>query len=301
MSKSKEQVTRSGWSTRLETVAFPYLLVLPSVLILLGFTVVPTLYATYISAHLTTFLEIREFVGLHHYIQFLQDSRAWNNIWSSIVFTLGSVAGTFVLGYFFAHLLNKKIRFRVGFRTLLLIPWVTNQVASTMLVKWILNYDFGLINSFFLSLGLSPINFFDSPGAAMTSLIAVNTWYSTPYAMVFLLAAIQTVPESVYEAAAIDGANRLQVQWRIVLPILKPQLLVILVLLTMRYFNILTPVMVLTGGGPGTATETLGLRMFKEAFNYYRLDAASAISMIIFFFNILLTAIYVKVLNIETS
>ena len=133
----------------------------------------------------------------------------------------------------------------------------------------------------------------------MACLILVNVWRGAPYAMVLLLAGRQGIPQELYEAAAIDGASSVRSFFSVTLPLMKTALMILIVLTTITDFNIVVAMLVLTGGGPGTATESMSLRMYYEAFNYARMGSASAIAMIIFGINLVLTLVYVRVLRTE--
>ncbi|MDR2479049.1 MAG: sugar ABC transporter permease [Treponema sp.] len=274
-------------------------MLLPALAFIVVFVLFPAAYAFYLSLHRSAFLQIKYFAGLQHYLNILSDWRFWVDMGNSFVFTIGSVCFSFVCGLLFAGILNQQFPLRTGFRVSLILPWVMNQVAFTMLVKWLMNSDFGLINVMLRNIGLPGIDFFSKKSGSMISLILTNSWRMAGYAMVFFIAALQTLPKDMLEAAHVDGAGKQKILLYITLPYLSPQFLVILVLLTLQNFNILTPVMVLTGGGPGTATETLGLRMYREAFIEYALDRSAAYSIVILVINVILTAFYIRVIKEE--
>jgi multiple sugar transport system permease protein len=274
-------------------------MLLPALAFIGVFVLFPALYALYLSLHRSAFLQIRSFAGLWHYMNILTDWRFWVDMGNSFVFTIGSVCVSFSCGLLFAGILNQQFSFRTGFRVILILPWVMNQVAFTMLVRWLMNSDFGLINALLRNAGLPAIDFFSQRRNSMISLILTNSWRMSGYAIVFFIAALQTLPKDMLEAAYVDGAGKQKILFYIIFPYLRSQFLVILVLLTLQNFNILTPVMVLTGGGPGTATETLGLRMYREAFIEYALDRSAAYSILILFINVILTALYIRVIKEE--
>jgi multiple sugar transport system permease protein len=147
--------------------------------------------------------------------------------------------------------------------------------------------------------GVAPVNWLGEPNLAMTALILVDVWRAAPYAMILLLAGLQGIPHELYEAAAIDGATRARAFFAVTVPLMRPAMLILLVLLTIVDFNVVVAMLVLTGGGPGTATETMSLRMYNEAFTYTRMGPASAIAMIIFAANLVLTVVYIRLLRTE--
>ncbi len=259
----------------------PYLMVAPAVLVITAFSLLPTLYGVLVSLYRVEFVELLNFVGLRNYSEVLADPRFWNSVRVSFTFTGSSVALTFVAGFGLALLGNQRVRFRGAFRTIALLPWVTSYVVTYLIFRWILNSDFGLLNAVLVEgAGLPRISWLGEPGLALGALVGVDVWRAAPYAMVLLLAGLQGIPQELYEAASIDGATRVRSFFALTLPLMRPTILVLLVLLTIVDFNVVVAMLVLTGGGPGAATEAMSLRMYYEAFTYTRMGPASAIAMI---------------------
>ncbi|MDP8923344.1 MAG: sugar ABC transporter permease [Chloroflexota bacterium] len=278
----------------------PYAMVAPALVAIFLFSIVPTLYGVLISLYRVEFIELLTFVGVRNYAEVLSDPKFWSSVRVSFTFTGFSVALSVVLGFALALIANQPMRFRTAFRTIALLPWVTSYVVTYLIFRWILNSDFGLLNALFVqALGLPRVQWLGDPFLAMTSLIVVNVWRSAPYAMVLLLAGLQGIPHELYEAAAIDGAGRVRSFFSVTLPLMKTAILVLVVLTTIIDFNVVVAMLVLTGGGPGTATEAMSLRMYHEAFTYTRMGPASAIAVIIFALNLVLTLIYIRLLRTE--
>lgn len=278
----------------------PYLLVAPALLVIGIFSLAPTFYGMLISVYRVEFVELLTFVGVANYANVLVDPKFWNSVRVSFIFTGVSVVLSVGIGFALALVANQAVRFRSLFRTVALLPWVTSYVVTYLIFRWILNADFGLLNALFVEvLGWPRIQWLGNPVLAMASLIVVNVWRGAPYAMVLLLAGLQGIPQELYEAAAIDGAGRVRSFFSITLPLMKSALLVLVVLTTIADFNVVVAMLVLTGGGPGTATESMSLRMYYEAFVNFRMGTASAVAMIIFGLNLVLTLIYVRVLRTE--
>jgi multiple sugar transport system permease protein len=278
----------------------PYLMVAPALLAIGAFSLLPTLYGVLVSLYRVEFVELLTFVGLRNYAEVLADPRFWNSVRVSFTFTGCSVALTFVGGFGLALLGNQRVRFRSAFRTIALLPWVTSYVVTYLIFRWILNADFGLLNALLVEgFGLPRINWLGDPTLALAALVGVDVWRAAPYAMVLLLAGLQGIPHELYEAAAIDGATRIRSFFAVTLPLMRPTILVLLVLLTIVDFNVVVAMLVLTGGGPGAATEAMSLRMYNEAFTYTRMGPASAIAMIIFAANLVLSGIYIRLLRTE--
>jgi ABC-type sugar transport system permease subunit len=275
-------------------------MVAPAVLVITAFSLLPTLYGVLVSLYRVEFVELLNFVGLRNYSEVLADPLFWNSVRVSFTFTGCSVALTFVAGFGLALLGNQRVRFRGAFRTIALLPWVTSYVVTYLIFRWILNSDFGLLNAVLVEgAGLPRISWLGEPGLALGALVGVDVWRAAPYAMVLLLAGLQGIPQELYEAASIDGATRVRSFFALTLPLMRPTILVLLVLLTIVDFNVVVAMLVLTGGGPGAATEAMSLRMYYEAFTYTRMGPASAIAMIIFAANLVLSGVYMRLLRTE--
>lgn len=278
----------------------PYVMVAPALLAVAAFSLLPTLYGILVSLYRVEFVELLTFVGTRNYAEVLSDSKFWNSVRVSFVFTGLSVVFTVLAGFGLALLANQRMRFRSAFRTVALLPWVTSYVVTYMIFRWILNADFGLLNALFVEgLGWPRVQWLGDPVLAMSSLITVNVWRAAPHAMVLLLAGLQGIRQELYEAAAIDGAGRVRSFFAVTLPLMRTAILILVVLITIIDFNVVVAMLVLTGGGPGTATETMSLRMYLEAFTYTRMGTASAIAVIIFAINLVLTAVYIRLLRTE--
>jgi ABC-type sugar transport system permease subunit len=278
----------------------PYVMLAPALLAIGVFSLLPTFYGMLISVYRVEFVELLRFVGFANYLDVLADPKFWNSVRVSFTFTTLSMALSVSIGFGLALVANQAVRFRSLFRTIALLPWVTSYVVTYLIFRWILNADFGLLNALFVeALGWSRVQWLGDPNLAMASLILVNVWRGAPHAMILLLAGRQGIPQELYEAAAIDGASGMRSFFSVTLPLMKTALMILIVLTTITDFNIVVAMLVLTGGGPGTATESMSLRMYYEAFNYARMGSASAIAMIIFAINVLLTLVYVRVLRTE--
>ena len=279
---------------------FPYLMIAPALLAIAVFSLLPTFYGMVISVYRVEFVQLLSFVGMANYVGVLADPKFWNSVRVSFIFTAFSMLLSVSIGFALALVANQAVRFRGLFRTIALLPWVTSYVVTYLIFRWILNADFGLLNALFVeALGWPRIQWLGDPNLAMACLILVNVWRGVPYAMVLLLAGRQGIPQELYEAAAIDGASGVRSFLSVTLPLMRTPLLILIVLTTITDFNIVVAMLVLTGGGPGTATESMSLRMYYEAFNYFRMGSASAIAMIIFALNLALTLVYVRVLRTE--
>ena len=174
-----------------------------------------------------------------------------------------------------------------------------SQVIAALLWGWLLNADYGSIGYLASKAFATRLDVYGSPNLAMAGVVLANVWHSYAFPMVLLLAALQTIPAEVVEAARVDGAGRGSVFWRITLPLVRPTLLITVIMLTLHYFNMVTLLFVLTGGGPANATETLSVRLFNEAFLFQNLGFASMVGVIIFLLNLVFSLGYIRVLRQE--
>ncbi len=275
----------------------PYLLVLPTVVLISAFTLVPALYGLLVSLHRVQFVRLGSFIGLENYVDVLTQERTLVNLRNSFVLAAGSVVLTFAIGLVLALALNEQVIARPVLRTLVVVPWVTSYVVANLLAKWMVDFDLGVINQSLRAFGLPAIKFLGDPASAMGTLVVANAWISSPYAMLLLLAGLQGIPTELYEAAAVDGANKPRRFLTMTLPMMRHAILILLLLLTLRDFSLLVSVLVLTGGGPGYLTETMTVRMYWEAFTNFRMGTASAIATIIFAINMVFSLVYLRLMR----
>ena len=278
---------------------FPYMLVLPAVAMAVAVSFYPILYAIDLSVHDTRFLEKGRFIGGDHFTRFFSEPKGWENLRNSVVLVLWSLALAMPIGLGLALLLNLQIRFRWFFRMILIVPWVISPIITAMLWSWILNPQYGIIRFATDALGYPAVDLLGTIDTAMATVIGINVWRSFPFAMLLLLAALQTVPSVLIEAARIDGANAWHRFWYITFPNIRSTILVVSIMLSLSYFNHIDLPFILTGGGPLGATEILSLRVYLEAFEFNRMGFGSAIAIIVFIVNIVLSLIYIRILRGE--
>ena len=279
----------------------PYLFVLPTVILITAFTLVPAVYGLIVSVHRVQFVRLGSFIGLENYLEVLTHPRTIVNVQNSFLLAIGSVTLTFLLGFVLALALNERLLARPVLRTLVMVPWVVSYVVANLLAKWMVHFELGVINQWLRVLGLPAINFLGQATNGLLTLIVVNTWITAPYAMLLLLAGLQGIPAELYEAAAVDGANRPRRFVAVTLPLMRHAMLVLLLLLTIRDFSILVSILVLTSGGPGYQTETLAVRMYWEAFTNFRMGTASAVATIIFAINMVFSLLYLRLIRTERN
>ena len=188
------------------------------------------------------------------------------------------------------------MRFRTFYRSTVVLPWALTAVVVGVMWRWMLIPDIGIVNYALSGLGIN-VSFFLSPAAAMATMILVEVWRSTGYGMILVLAGLQGIEPSLYEAARIDGAGFWRALRHITLPLLVPTLLVATILLSIRSVNLIDIPLVVTGGGPARMTETLGLYMWKESFSFHHIGYGSAVAIVMFAINLALTVLYIRSLS----
>jgi multiple sugar transport system permease protein len=221
-----------------------------------------------------------EFAGLEPYARLWQDSRWWTSLRNTAVFTALSVAAEMVLGVAFALLLHRGLRGRGLARAIVVLPWALPTAVMALAWSWIFNDSFGVANDILQRLGLvrEPIAWLGQGGTAMFAMVAADVWKTTPFVTLIVLAGLQTIPHEVMEAARVDGLGARQRLARITLPLLVPSMLVALAFRMVQAYGAFDLVYVMTGGGPGGATETVSLYAYQNYFRYLDFGYGSAVA-----------------------
>lgn len=260
------------------------LFLVPAILLLVVLTAYPILSGMWYS--LTDYNLARpgeaQFIGLGNFARLARSQHFWIVLRNTLVFVAGAVSMQFLLGFALALLLNRKIRIQGLLRTLLILPLAMTPVIVGLLWYLLYNPTSGLINTTLRWLGISGPSWLGNPRLAMFSLVVSDGWHWTPFVMLLMLAGLQGIPKQLYEAARIDGAGAIQSFFRITLPMIVPIAGVVLLFRTMDAFKVFDKVFVLTGGGPGIATETLVYHAYRSGFSFFRISYASAISLVAF-------------------
>jgi multiple sugar transport system permease protein len=263
--------------------------------VLIGYPLVTVLTDAFEHAHLVN-PGVGGFAGLENFEKVVSDPHFFPAVGNTFVWTIGSVIGEFLVGLGAAILLNRKMRGQGLFRVATFIPWLVPIVVAGMTWEWMLNPDFGIINSVLTSSGLleSPINFLGDKDWAMGTVIFVNVWRSFPYYTISFLAAMQAIPDELYEAAALDGANAWRRFWSVTVPQLRSVALIIVfihLIWTAVNFDF---IWVLTQGGPNYATMTLPILIYRYSLQQFDVGAASALSTLMFLGTSLIFVVYYR-------
>lgn len=272
----------------------PYLMLAPAVVVLALLSIYPLVYAITVSLQTTS----GEWT-LANFARLVDDRFFRVSLLQTLIYATGALVGEFTIGLSLALLLDSQIRARNFFRVLLLIPMMLPPVVVAVIWRLIFNPNFGLINGTLSGWGVdtSKLTWLASPSLALLSVILVDIWQWTPFMFLILLAGLQAIPREPYEAAMVDGATWWQTFVHITLPLLKPAILVALLLRTMDLLRIFDQIFILTQGGPGFATETISLYVYKTAFRFFDFGYAAAMSFVLLALVNLISIGYVRLLR----
>ncbi len=283
----------------LEGRLWAYILLFPSVLLLLAVIVYPIG-----SGIVLSFREMRltradlgtPFIGFRHYRELLEDSVFRTAIKNTVLWVAIGASSQFILGLVTALALNRQVRGSVVMRIIILIPWFLPSVVAGHMWALMLDARLGVINDLLVRVGLLEHYraWFVDPKTSLLAVLLVELWRSFPFFTLFLLAGIQAIPDELYEAAVTDGASHIQQFRYITLPLLSPVIVATIVLRVIGLVNSPDLLIVLTNGGPGNATQVLSLYAFQTAYTVFNFGYAAAISVVMLLLLMAFTVVYVR-------
>jgi ABC-type sugar transport system permease subunit len=274
--QAQRNEARLGW-----TLALPAL----SVIALVALS--PILWAMWESLHLHDLRMPwlgRRFIGAQNYVEAFSDLRFWGAIGHTVVFAAASVTVELLIGLVLAIAVDTVNRGRGVIRTVMLLPWAVPTVVVGLVWRFMFETPAGLVNTMLVRSGVTsvPPTWFADALAAWLPVVLADVWKTTPFVAILLLAGLQVIDRSLYEAAQMDGASVWQQFTQITLPLLKPALLVAFIFRTLDAFRVFDVIYVMTGGGPGTATEPIALYTFSVLLENLRFGFGSALSVVVF-------------------
>lgn len=277
------------------------LLLLPGLLVFAVFTIYPIIKLFVMSFFEWDFgsMTNQSFIGLANYKEVLTDTYFQTVFFNTLVYTLITVPGQMIIGFLVAFLLNQVTRFKVGYRVLYYLPVITSWVVASLIFKYVFNTE-GLLNYFLMNvihLTDSNVRWLDSRWGGMAVAMFLGIWKGIGWNMVVFLAALQTVPTDLYEAASIDGAGALQKMFHVTIPSIRGTVLFALVMLTIGGFNVFTSIKMITGGEPGHKTDVVLTWMYHKAFSTGKFGYAAALSFIITIVLALLAVLQFKLMQ----
>ncbi|AIQ65277.1 hypothetical protein PSTEL_21280 [Paenibacillus stellifer] len=259
----------------------PYLLIAPSMLLFLVFVLIPVIRIIYLSFTDYTMLQPPVWTGGANYMKLAHDPVFGRAVANTAWYWLGTVLPSMVIGLVLAALLTVRLKGLAAFRALIYLPGVLSSVAVAMTWLWLLDPLKGPVNRVLSLLGIAGKNWLQSPDTSLGSVIVIGVWTGMGFAMIVLLGGIQSIPDSLYEAAALDGASGISQFTRITLPLLQPILLFLFIVSTIRSFQVFDLVYILTGGGPANSSTTIVTQIVGASFQDYRMGYASAMAVVL--------------------
>lgn len=266
------------------------ILILPAAIVMAAvilYPIVTTIVLSFTDAPLVSRSQ-PSFMGLINYLNWLRNPDFWRSLALTLKYTVGVTVGSYVIGILTALLLNLDFPGRGVLRGLVLIPWAVPEVAAVMVWNWMFDYQYGVVNS----LVNTQVGWIIDASVAPWTVTIVTIWKQFPLATVILLAGLQAISRSLYEAAEVDGANTFQKFVHVTLPGLKPVNTVLVLMLILYTFKRISIVYLLTGGGPARATEILPITTYLEAFKYFRLGSSSAVGILCLILTLIITGVY---------
>ncbi len=271
-------------------------LLAPTVLLFAGLIFYPMAQSLFLSLHkVSTLTQRTQYVGLANFQALFADPAFLTTFFNTIVWTVGAVLLQLVLGVAGALVLNGRLVGRSLARGLLLFPYLLPTAVAVLVWRWLFNDLYGLINHVLMSVGLiaAPIAWLSQSPNAMITVILVGSWKFFPFVIIAVLARLQSIPESLYEAAQVDGASRWAQFWDITLPQLASVLSVVILLRGIWDFKEFDLIYLMTGGGPGISTQTLPILVYREAFQLLNFGRGAAVAVTMFGFMLLFFAVHI--------
>ena len=273
-----------------------YLMIFPVVAGLLVFYIYPIFKVIIDSFYEVGSFNKRLFVGLDNYLTMFNDPKMWSSLFNTFSYVIVIVPGTIIISLILAALLNTKIKGRGFFRVVYFIPAITMGAAVAMIWKWMYNSDYGIINVILNVLGFDSVNFLTNPNTALLSICLVSIWINVGYNMIILLAGIQGISRTYYEAAAIDGASPVKQFLGITLHLVTPTLFFVLITNLIGTFQTFDTIymMIKESGIAMEATQSMVMYFFRNAFSYSKKGYASSLAVFLFLIIMLVTLIQMK-------
>jgi multiple sugar transport system permease protein len=288
---------RRGFLSPSREWKLPYLLLAPAVLVLLALSIYPLIYAVKVSFQTGTGAGLRW--SLQNFTRLASDGFFFEALKHTLIYAIVALTCEFFLGLALAVLLNSSLRGRSFFRAALLVPMMLPPVVVGVVWRLMLNPNFGAINGTLSGAGLNTtaLTWTASPRLALFSVIMVDVWQWTPFMFLVLLAGLQAIPQEPYEAALVDGSSAWQTFRHVTLPLLQPAILIALLLRTMDLLRVFDQIFILTEGGPGFATETISLYIYRAAFRFSDFGYAAAMSFVLLLLTNIISLFYIRLLQ----
>lgn len=287
-----DKAKESGISLRMRETLAAYIFLAPFLIFFSVFVVRAVVVAVRMSFYQWHVLRPnRPFIGFQNYLELLNDDVWWIALQNTVIFTALTVIGTTVVALIAAVAVTQPIRGAGFFRVLLYMPSLFSVGAVGLIWVWLLNGQFGMINYLLSFIGLGPYNWLGDPNLVLPALSLTTIWWGFGFPMLIFIAGLQGIPEQLYEAARIDGANGRRIFWHITLPLLRPTILFVTVTGVISHFQVYGQPFIMTAGGPGRESYTVIFYLYQVAWTSFRMGYGAAVAVAIAFIMALLTAI----------
>jgi multiple sugar transport system permease protein len=280
----------------LSDLAIRNLFVIPTIVFLILINIFPLFYSLFLSFADYSAVSGKppDFIGIQNYREILHDPHIWESLYVTMKYVIISVSGQLMVGFGIALLLNRAIPFKGTITTLLMLPMMMSMAIVGLFWKLLYSPSWGIINYL---LGLEKFVWISNPKMALLAIAITDIWMWSPFVMLLSLAGLSAIPQHLYEAAAIDRASRWFTFRRITLPLVTPLLLIAVIFRTMEAFKTFDLAFIMTGGGPGTATELISIKLYNMAFPQWQTGKSCALAYILLIMIIGISNIYIKYLN----
>lgn len=286
--------TRPARRVKTPRTAAPYLLIALAVLYLLFFTAFPLFTGIQLSFTNSKLLNPTggKYIGLQNYATLIESGSFQKSVYTTLVYTLASVVGCLSLGTVSAIVINGALPGRAFARTIMVLPWAVPTVALALVFRWIYGDANGMAKDVTQALGIGQVGWLTDPSFGMAAVVIPTIWKLSPFVMLVVLAALQSVPEELYEATRVDGADAFTTFKSIALPQIAPTLRVVALLMTIWSFRRFEIIWLITGGGPVDATTTIVINVYRQAFSNGNLGLAAAVGVLGLLLSLIVTIIY---------
>ncbi len=280
----------------LSDLAIRNMFVMPTIVFLILINIFPLFYSLVLSFADYSAVSAKppDWIGIQNYRELLRDPHVWESLYITLKYVIISVSGQLVVGFGVALLLNRNIPGKGTITTLLLLPMMMSMAIVGLFWKLLYSPSWGIINYL---LGLQNFVWISNADVALLAIAITDVWMWSPFVMLLSLAGLSAIPKHLYEAAAIDRASRWFTFRRITLPLVTPLLLIAVIFRTMEAFKTFDLAFIMTGGGPGTATELIAIKLYNMAFPQWQTGKSCALAYILLIMIIGISNIYIKYLN----
>ena len=284
---------------------YSYLFIAPAVILFSIFVFIPVVSSLFLSFTRYNALTAPKWIGLDNYYQiFFKDPRFWKALGNTVVYVIGVVPIGISISLLLAVAIDQKIKFKNFYKAIFFMPVVTSVVAVSVIWKWLFAGEkYGLINYWLLKIGINPVDWLMSPTWTLPAIMIMSIWAGLGYNMILLLAGLQTIPQTLYEVAEIDGAGVWHKFWRITLPLLRPTLLFVVIMSVINSFQLFEQVYIMTSGtgeGVGGVLDcalSLVAYLYEKGFQRFEMGYASAIAYILFAIILSVTLVNMKAIR----